>query len=296
VLERIVRGRALPLALLLALAALWIAQYQPFVFPNNDFYSFRRAAWSLEAGELPRSLKRGPILPAAMAALAPALPGPKRELHAALLANLAFSLAFVAALWHFGRRAYPAATPLFAVLLATTPVLHAMALQPLVEPSLGCFVVLAFLGLAARSPWQYAAAGAAALSRQEAAALLAVLVLANALAEGRWLRHFALAALAGAPFLAWNVLGAAGGGGPATYLALREGFGASAPLYLAMLPKELFFGWWGREPLALALLAAAVGLPSAFGAWRGLRVPDGRDAPRDVHATRPGARVRGQGA
>jgi len=279
VLARFVRGRALPLALLLALAALWIAQYRPFVFPNNDFYSFRRAAWSLEAGELPRSLKRGPILPAAMAALAPALPGGKRELHAALLANLAFSLALVAALWRFGRRAFPAAAPLFAVLLAATPVLHAMALQPLVEPSLGCFVALAFLGLAARSPWQYAAAGAAALSRQEAAALLALLALANALAEGRWLRHFALAALAGLPFLAWNVLGAAGGSGPATYLALREGFGASAPLYLAMLPKELFFGWWGREPLVLLALAALVILPCAFGAWRGLR-----SAPREMGA------------
>ena len=278
-LARIVRGRALPVALGLALAALWIVQYRPFVFPNNDFYSFRRAAWSLAAGELPRSLKRGPILPAVMAALAPVLPEPQRELHAALVANLVFSLVLVAALWRFAARTWPGAAALFAVLLATTPVLHAMALQPLVEPSLGCFVALAFLGLRARSPWQYAAAGAAALSRPEAAALLGVLALANALAEGRWLRHLALAALAGLPFLAWNALGAAGGTGPATYLALREGFGASAPLYLAMLPKELFFGWWGREPLALCLLAGVVILPAAFGAWRGLRA-----APREMGA------------
>jgi hypothetical protein len=277
-LARIVRGRALPLVLGLALGGLWIAQYRPFAFPNNDFYSFRRAAWSLEAGELPRSLKRGPILPAAMAALAPLAPEP-RELHAALAANLAFSLAFFFVLWSFAARTYPEAAPLFTVLLATTPVLHAMALQPLVEPSLGCFVALAFLGLRARSPWQYAAAGAAALSRPEAAALLGVLALANALGEGRWLRHFALAALAGLPFLAWNALGTLGGSGAAGYLALREGFGASAPLYLAMLPKELFFGWWGRDPLALLALSGLVILPCVFGASRGLRA-----APREMGA------------
>jgi hypothetical protein len=279
VLARFVRGRALPLVLGLALAALWSAQYRPFVFPNNDFYSFRRAAWSFEAGELPRSLKRGPILPGVMAGLAPLIPGTKRELHAALLANLVFSLVFFAALWRFAARTWPGAAPGFAVLLATTPVLHAMALQPLVEPSLGCFVALAFLGLRARSPWQYAAAGAAALSRPEAAALLAVLAVANALAEGRWLRHLALAALAGLPFLAWNALGALGGSGPATYLALREGFGASAPLYLAMLPKELFFGWWGSAPLSLVVFAALVLGPCAFGAWHALRT-----APREAGA------------
>jgi hypothetical protein len=262
-----------------ALAALWSAEYRPFVFPNNDFYSFRRAAWSFEAGELPRSLKRGPILPGVMAALAPAIPGTKRELHAALLANLVFSLVLFAALWRFAARTWPAAAPSFGVLLATTPVLHTMALQPLVEPSLGCFVALAFLGLRARSPWQYAAAGAAALSRPEAATLLAVLAAANALAEGRWQRHLALAALAAVPFLAWNALGALGGSGPATYLALREGFGTSAPLYLAMLPKELFFGWWGQGALALLVFAGVVIAPWGFGAWHGFRT-----APREAGA------------
>ncbi|HEX2485803.1 MAG TPA: hypothetical protein VHQ66_10910, partial [Myxococcota bacterium] len=151
--------------LVAALLALWAVQYRPFALPNNDFYSYRRAALALGEGALPRSLKRGPLLPGAMAALAPALPGPHPQLHAALLVNLAASLAGFAALVALARRVLPDAAALFAVLLATTPVLHVAALQPLVEPTLGAFVALAFLGLAARSPWQYAAAGAAALSR-----------------------------------------------------------------------------------------------------------------------------------
>jgi len=278
-LGQVVRGRALRLVLLLGLAVLWASQYRPFVFPNNDFYSFRRAAWSLQAGELPRSLKRGPILPAAMAALAPALPARQPELHVALLVNLAASLGMLAALAAFAARSFPAAAPLFCVLLATTPVLHAQALQPLVEPSLGLFVALAFLGLRARSSWQYAAAGAAALSRPEAAALLGVLAIANAAAEGRWLRHFGCAALAALPFLAWYGLGALAGTGAASYVELREAFGSPALLYLVMLPKELFFGWWGTGPAALALLAALVGVPCAAGAWRALR-----EAPREAAA------------
>lgn len=269
-------GGRLSYALLAALAALWVAQFHPFSFPNNDFYSYRRAAWSLQAGEIPRSTKRGPILPAAIAAIAPAMPGKEPELGAALVVNLAFSLAGVLALARFAGATFPAAAPLFLVLLATTPVLHAAALQPLLEPSLGLFVALAFAGLRARSPWQYAAAGAAALSRPEALGLVAILAAANALAERRFARHLAFAALAALPCAVWYAIAHGGAG---TYLALREAYGGSAPLQLAILPKELFFGWWGRAPVALAGIALAVGVPSAFGAWRAWRI-----APREAAA------------
>ena len=66
-------------ALLLGLLALgvlvyWAFYYQPFVLPNNDWYSFERAAQSLSDGELPKSLKRMPLYPALIASLAPAIP------------------------------------------------------------------------------------------------------------------------------------------------------------------------------------------------------------------------------
>jgi hypothetical protein len=265
------------LLLTAALAALWIAQLRPFVFPNNDFYSFRRAAWSFQRGELPPSTKRGPILPAAMAVLAPAMPGEQPELAAALAVNLACSLALFATLALFAAKTFPGAAALFAVLLATTPVLHAAALQPLLEPSLGLFVALAFLGLRARSPWQYAAAGAAALSRPDAIVLVAILATANAVAERRFVRHAALAIAAALPCLAWYSLGRSGGA--ATYLALREAYGSGAILYLAILPKEIFAGWWESTPLGVALFAAAIAAPAAFGARRAWRA-----APRETGA------------
>ncbi|HVH05694.1 MAG TPA: hypothetical protein VNE71_06825 [Myxococcota bacterium] len=261
-----------------ALAALWIVQFHPFVFPNNDFYSFRRAAWSFQRGELPASTKRGPIFPAAIALLAPVMPGDQPELDAALAMNLVCSLALFLALAAFAARTFPDAAPLFAVLLATTPVLHAAALQPLLEPSLGLFVALAFHGLRARSPWQYAAAGAAALSRPDAIVLVAILAAVNAFFErDRMVRHAALAAAAALPCLAWYSLGRSGGG--AAYLALREAYGSGAPLYLAILPKELFGSWWRTDPLSIALFAVAVAAPSAWGAWRAWRT-----APRETAA------------
>jgi hypothetical protein len=275
------------LLLTAALAALWIAQFRPFVFPNNDFYSFRRAAWSFSRGELPPSTKRGPILPAAIAMLAPAMPGEQPELAAALAINLACSLVLFVALVAFAAKTFPAAAlpapralpdaaALFAILLATTPVLHAAALQPLLEPTLGLFVALAFLGLRARSAWQYAAAACAALSRPDAITLVAILAAANALADRRFVRHAALAAAAAVPCLAWYSLGRRGGG--ATYLALREAYGGGAPLYLVILPKELFAGWWRADPLSIAGLVATVGI-AARGAWRAWRT-----APREAGA------------
>jgi hypothetical protein len=278
--ERDVVELALPVAVTFGLALLWAGQFHPFVFPNNDFYSFERAAESLAAGELPRSLKRGPILPALMAALAPALPGRHPHLLAALVSNLVFSAATVLLLHRFAARTFPAAAPLFLLLLAATPVLHAAALQPLVEPSLALFVALAFALFRACSPWQYAAAAAAALSRPEAAALVAVLCAANVAAERRALPHVALAALGALPFVAWSALGALRGAGAETYLALREGYGgAAAPLFLAVLAKEGFFGWWGRSPAELFALALAVAAPVAIGARRAWR-----EAPREAGA------------
>ena len=45
---------------LLGLLPFWWAAQPAFVLPNNDYYSFERAAQSLAAFELPQSLKRGP--------------------------------------------------------------------------------------------------------------------------------------------------------------------------------------------------------------------------------------------
>lgn len=260
---RIGLGTWLRGAALLALGVLWLQLFEPFAFPNNDYFSFERAAQSFAAGEWPASFKRGPIQPALMAASAPVMGGLHPELRAALVWNWIFSLGFVALLFRFAWKTFPEAAPWFALLLVTTPVLHAMALQPLVEPSLAFFVALAFVLLRDRSPWQYAAAAAAALSRPEAAALPPILAVCNAVAEGRWRHHLLLAAGALAPFAAWNALGVLRGSGATAYGDLMQSgsirnFALVGVHYL----REGLGGWSAGGKLGLVLaggVGAAVG-------------------------------------
>jgi hypothetical protein len=268
-------------ALLAALLALWCAGFEPFAFPNNDYYSFERTAHSLARGELPSSLKRAPILPGLMALLAPALGGRHPELRAALLWNVAFSVGFVGLLGALALRRFGPAWGGFLALVASCGVVHAMALQPLVEPSLSFFTALAFVGMSRRSPWQYAAAAAAALSRAEGGAVLLALALANGVAERRLARHVGLAVLGAIPFLVWNGIGATRGTGAATYLDLRQALSLRAFALVGVhYVREAFAGWApgdGGAGLALAgVLAALFGL-------RGVRVGL-RDFPREAWA------------
>jgi hypothetical protein len=269
------RGRSgwLLLGLLcLGTALYWSVQYHPFLVPNNDYYSFERVTKAFASGELPRSFKRGPILPLLMAALAPAMPEPHRELHAALALNAAFSIGVLVLLFRLGSRLLGAGALLAPVLFATAAQFHAMGLQPLVEPSLGFFCVATIVLFQARSPWQYAAAAAAALSRLEAATLIPVLFLLNCRFDRRFWRNAALSALASVPLLAWTALGAARGSGAASYLALMKGMGwASAPGFLASCLREPFAGWLaGGGVLALPFLVLGA-LPTLVGISVGVR-------------------------
>jgi hypothetical protein len=259
-----------------ALFAVWAAQFRFFYLPNNDYTTFEVVAKSFGRLELPGNFQRLPLLPAAMALLAPLAPTRHPELDAALAVNLLCALATLPLLALFAARTVGRGALLVPVLFAGGTQLHASALQPLVEPSLGLCVVLAFVLFAARSPWQYAAAGAAALSRYEAAALLAIFAAANVLEDRRVVRHFVLAALAGVPFAAWLAIGALGGSGAAFYAADMERMGFTpAPHVVATLLKEAYRGWWSDAPgpdLPLFLVAAA--LPTLAGVavgWRRFR-------------------------
>jgi hypothetical protein len=268
-------------------------QYHPFLLPNNDYHSFERVAKSFGSGELPGSFKRGPILPLLMVGLSPAMPEPHPELHAALALNMAFSIGTLVLLFRLASRLLGAGALLVPVLFATTAQFHAMALQPLVEPSLGFFCLLTLVLFQARSPWQYAAAAAAALSRPEASVLIPVLFLSNWWFgeiprrfgdrsgssqdrswrfEGRFWRQAALAALASIPFLGWAALGAVRGTGASSYLELMEGMGwAIAPSFLVSCYREPFAGWFlGGGGLIVPFLVLAV-LPTLVGIAVGLR-------------------------
>ena len=258
--------------LCLGTALYWSVQYHPFLVPNNDYYSFERVAKAFGSGELPRSFKRAPIFPLLMAGLAPAMPEPHPELHAALVLNMAFSIGALVLLFRLAARLLGAGALLVPVLFATTAQFHVMGLQPLVEPSLGFFCVATIVLFQARSPWQYAAAAAAALSRLEAATLIPILFLLNARADHRFWRHAALGALASIPLLAWTAVGAARGSGASSYLDLMKGMGwASAPGFLASCYREPFAGWFaGGGALVVPFVVLAV-LPTLAGIAVGLR-------------------------
>jgi hypothetical protein len=267
--------------LCLGTLAYWSVQYQPFVLPNNDYYSFERAAESVASGELPAKFKRGPIFPLLMALLAPAMPEPHPALHAALVLNMAFSLGVLVLLFRLASPLLGAGALLVPVLFATTEQFHAMGLQPLVEPSLGFFCVLTLVLFQARSPWQYAAAAAAALSRTEASTLIPVLFFLNWRTDlsplnwrcdRRFWKHAALAALASIPFLAWMGVGAMRGSGASSYLRLMEGMGWKfAPGFLVSCYREPFAGWFlaGFDLRPLFLVMA--GVPTVAGIVVGLR-------------------------
>lgn len=264
--------RALLVLLCAGVLGYWVLQYHPFVLPNNDYDSFETTARSLAALELPHNFQRMPVLPALMGVLAPLLPSPHPYLHAALLVNLAFSLALLPLLFRLGARSFGEGALLPPLLLAGTTQLHAMALQPLVEPSLACFVVLAFVLFQARSPWQYAAAFAAGLSRYEAVILIPVLFVANVLSERRLWRHVALAALAGSGFAGWTALGWLHGSGGATYYDLMQGMGFQpAPKFFERSFKEPFRGWYDEPGEGFAMFLLVVGVPLAVGVGRAVR-------------------------
>jgi hypothetical protein len=267
VLERVM------LALLLATTlAYWAIQYKPFLLPHNDYYSFEETARAFGRAELPRQFKRMPVFPALVAAVAPAMPEPHRELHAALMVNAGLSLLSLALLFRLASRAFGRGAIALPVLFAATPQLHVMGLQPLVEPSLACWTVLAFVLFQARSPWQYAAAAAMALARFEGASLIPILFLWNAREDGRWLRHGLLAAAAGGALLFWMGLGAAfGSGGGSWYLKLMEEMGWQPAPRFAWREFTESFGVLASAP-AIALPAAiAVAIPLVAGVREALR-------------------------
>lgn len=264
------RGERTALGLLCAAVLVyWAFQFQPFVLPNNDYHSFERAAESFAAFELPSSFKRMPVLPLLMAGLAPLLPEPHPYLKAALIWNQLFSLGVLVGLFALGQRSFGRAGLLLPVLFAATTQFHANGLQPLVEPSLGFFVVWAFVLQERGSPWQYAAAFGAALSRYEAALVIPVLWLAEVVRERRLWWPVAKAALASSGLLLWAGLGALQGSGGSSYLDLMSGMGFQpAPGFFERSLKEPFSGWYTSSWLWLVPFSIVVVLPFAAGLRR----------------------------
>ncbi len=271
--EPLPRSEIVVLAILcLGVLLYWAFQYQPFVLPNNDYHSFERAARSFASLEMPASFKRMPILPLFMAALAPLLPEPHGYLHAALIWNQVFSIGMLVGLYLIGRHCIGRAGLLLPILMATSTQFHGNGLQPLVEPSLGCFVVWAFWFQEKGSAWQYAAAFGAALSRYEAALIIPVLAAAELFSTRRFWSPFGKSLLAASGLLLWTAMGALQGSGGSSYYDLMSGMGFQpAPGFFIRSIKEPFTGWFTSSWIWMIPFVGVIAVPLVAGAVRAVR-------------------------
>jgi hypothetical protein len=204
------------LTLGLALAA---ACFGHFIKPHGDFYEFRETGPALLSGRLPDSFKRGPLFPLTVALTGrcigavvtterPADQLAAEGVNAALLPVNGLLVYALARRW-LGRAArWPAACFLL------LPLGLYSAAHALVEPLL-ITLTLATLwaagpGAIDRRKWlAYVIAGAAAVTRYEAAGLLLGLVVADFIARRPWRQTLRDSLLASLPLAAWLMLTAA---------------------------------------------------------------------------------------
>ncbi len=193
-------------ALCLGCALFWAAHYHQFLIQASDYGQIERTAKEIWAGQLPSHYKRMPMYPILIGLVAPFIPAEHPQLEAALGLNIAFSVGILILLFVFARRLIGVAVFVPLLILPATSVFHRSAVRPLMEPSLGFFILLTFFLFSIRSRWQYLAAFAAAICRYEAAALIAILFVLNWATDRKLWKHFALAALASTGFVTWMAL------------------------------------------------------------------------------------------
>lgn len=290
--------RAFLLILVSASALLFAAFFHPFAAPDNDYASFEHVAQALASWSLPDSFKRGPVFPALMAIVAPFAGGVTPYLRAALLINAAASLVNIVLVHAIARRlGGPVAAGMAALLFAGSVQFAPLALQPLVEPTLGTSVLLAALALLVRSRLAYAAAALAALGRTETALLVPLIACSRLgptlIAElrrprkdvdltARGLRRFievvlgvgaprelALSIAALAPLVVWMALGSRFDTGQDTYMAMWRAMDfAAAPSYLERSIREPFIGWYRSGNIGRAVIVA---VPLLVGMYASVR-------------------------
>ena len=287
--------RALLGLLVAASGALMAAHFHPFLAPNNDYASFEHVARSFAEFELPTSFKRGPILPAVMALVSPAAGSNAPFLQAALLINAAASLINIVLVHRIARYfGGPATAGFTAILFVGSVQFFPMALQPLVEPTLGTCVLAAVLAMLQGSRWAYGLAAAAVLGRPETALLIPLITITRIrpsvvetlrasesvpkASGGRRAMQAAIsgalgeagfAVLALAPLALWMMLGSTLGTTDDTYLAMLRGMDfATAPSYFERSVREPFMGWYRSGDVLRWLI---IGLPTGVGAIAAIR-------------------------
>jgi len=262
--------RALAL-LILSAWLLYVACFNTYQVPNNDFFRFRENALAYLNLTLPESVKRLPVFSLLIGVMSLIMPGPHPILLAAQVLNV---LLAPVVLWFIHRTAREFTGPKTSLVVTALSASHWMmfhaAAQPLLELTL-LSLVLATVVLALRGTrWAYVTAAAASLTRYEAAALIPALVLQD------WLRTTGPRRLRS---LLWGAASAAGLGLWMAHSVLRSAavnpyveeiirdrgnllafVGGSLRLATDFLPGAVVEGArWHRVVLAGALVLAGAG-------------------------------------
>ncbi len=279
-------------SLLVSTAAVIALLFHPFAAPDNDYASFEHVARAFSRFELPTTFKRGPVFPTLMAMLAPFSDGIAPYLHSALLINAAASIVNVILVYAIARRIGGlVAAGLSALIFVGSAQFLPMALQPLVEPTLGMAVLFSALAVLHGSRLAYAAAAFAALGRAETALLIPLIAIARlgpriftqsrstGVIGGQGRRSvglrslltrandagvrselaFSIAALI--PLAIWLMLSSRFDSGQDTYTAMWAGMDyTTAPTFIERSIREPFMGWYRRRDLVRALVIAVPGL------------------------------------
>ena len=256
-----------------ALLAFWIAHYHRFTVPNGDYVEIEQTSKQIWSGHLPSNYKRMPLLSLLMGPLAKIIPAQRPYLEAALILNIAFSLAMLPLLFIFARRLLGWAAILPVVVYATLAIFLRSALAPLIEPSLGFFVLLTLVLWQRGSVWQYAAAFAAAMARYEAVALIAICFVLNVAHERRVWKHLLLSALASTGFLAWMILSVTHSTLVNPYVEQMNATAWKAePGFIMQVMRQSFGGLratvGGNAQLGICVLLTGLGIYAAWSRFR----------------------------
>ncbi len=249
-----------------ALLCFWMAHYHRFLVPSADYLEIEQTSRAIWSGHLPLAYKRMPILSILMGPLRLVTAGPHPDLQAALILNIAFSLGSVALLFLLTRRLLGWVAIVPVAVYSTLWIFHEMALAPLLEPSMGFFILLSLALWQRRSRWQYAALFAAALTRYEAAALIPIFFALNAVYERRIVKPLLLSALASSGFLVWMALSAMHSAyGNPYFQVMKEAGIANHVSFVYDTLRQSFGGF--RETRHVDEILGIAALVSLFGVW-----------------------------
>ena len=177
-----------------------------FVVPHADFHEFLDSGHALLSGELPPTMKRGPVYGVLVVALGRLLPVELADRVAAEWLNVLLLPLNALLIYLIGRRWFGGAARWAAAWFVILPFSLYCTAHVFAEPLLTFFILLTVLAVQRGSGWGYAAAALATMTRYDAAGLIAGVLIADLLRKKPLRRALWQSALTATPLVLWLIL------------------------------------------------------------------------------------------